>query len=196
MRARIVLLATAAALVAVALSMNVASAGRLGPATTSAKAYPAPKVPNAAALKKQYGGQSITFIGDSVGGSHNRDVALAKQFTKDTGIKVKVVPHPAASDASYSQLARVFSSKSSSFDVAMIDVVMAYLAQQFTEHLMTGRVGGGFGEEAFGGEAGEGINLQQIGPVLLVEHDVDVRQRGGAGDRVAAEGRQVLTGLE
>ncbi len=36
---------------------------------------------------------------------------------------MKVVPHPAASDASYSQLARVFSSKSSSFDVAMIDVV-------------------------------------------------------------------------
>ena len=129
MKARIVLLASAAALVAVALSLNVASAGRLGPSTTAApatsaaKAYPAPKVPGAAALKKKYGGQSITFIGDSVGGSHNRDLALAKQFTKDTGIKVKVVPHPAASDASYSQLARVFSSKSSSFDVAMIDVV-------------------------------------------------------------------------
>jgi trehalose/maltose transport system substrate-binding protein len=123
MRARIVLLATAAALVAVALSMNVASAGRLGPAATSAAAYPAPKVPNAAAIKAKYGGQSITFIGDSVGGSHARDVALAKQFTKDTGIKVKVVPHPTASDASYSQLARVFSSKSSSFDVAMLDVL-------------------------------------------------------------------------
>ena len=74
MKARIVLLATAAALVAVALSLNVASAGRLGPsatatpAATSAAAYPAPKVPNAAALKKEYGGQSITFIGDSVGG--------------------------------------------------------------------------------------------------------------------------------
>ena len=128
MKLRIVLLATAAALVAVALSLNLASAGRLAPsarnaAATSAAAYPAPKVPNAAALKKEYGGQSITFIGDSVGGSHNRDVALAKQFTKDTGIKVKVVPHPTASDASYSQLARVFSSKSSSFDVAMLDVL-------------------------------------------------------------------------
>ncbi len=129
MKIRIVVLATAALLVAVALSMNVASAGTAGSsakassATSAAKAYPAPKVPNAAALKKQYGGESITFIGDSVGGSHARDLALAKQFTKDTGIKVKVVPHPAASDASYSQLARVFSSKSSSFDVAMIDVV-------------------------------------------------------------------------
>ena len=36
---------------------------------------------------------------------------------------MKVVPHPTASDASYSQLARVFTSKSSSFDVAMIDVL-------------------------------------------------------------------------
>jgi trehalose/maltose transport system substrate-binding protein len=112
----------AGALVLVA-SLVVAAAGTASNQARSAAAYPAPKVPNAAALKKQYGGQSITFIGDSVGGGHTRDVALAKQFTKDTGIKVKVVPHPSASDASYSQLARVFSSKSSSFDVAMIDVV-------------------------------------------------------------------------
>jgi trehalose/maltose transport system substrate-binding protein len=111
---------------ALVASLVVAAVGTAGTAATqaqSAAAYPAPKVANAAAIKRQYGGQSITFIGDSVGGSHNRDLALAKQFTKDTGIKVKVVPHPAASDASYSQLARVFSSKSSSFDVAMIDVV-------------------------------------------------------------------------
>jgi trehalose/maltose transport system substrate-binding protein len=82
-----------------------------------------PKVPGAAALKRKYGGQSITFVGDSVGGGHQRDTALATRFTKDTGIKVKVVPHPAASDASYSQLARAFSTHSSSIDVAMIDVV-------------------------------------------------------------------------
>jgi trehalose/maltose transport system substrate-binding protein len=50
-------------------------------------------------------------------------MALATRFTKDTGIKVKVVPHPTASDASYSQLARAFATHSSSFDVAMIDVV-------------------------------------------------------------------------
>ena len=80
-------------------------------------------MPNAAAIKAKYGGQSITFIGDSVGGGHTRDTALATRFTKDTGIKVKVVPHPTASDASYSQLARVFTSHGSSFDVAMIDVV-------------------------------------------------------------------------
>ena len=93
---------------ALVASLVVAAVGTAGTAATqaqSAAAYPAPKVANAAAIKRQYGGQSITFIGDSVGGSHNRDLALAKQFTKDTGIKVKVVPHPAASDASYSQAA-------------------------------------------------------------------------------------------
>jgi trehalose/maltose transport system substrate-binding protein len=112
----------AGAMVLVA-ALVVAAAGTAGNQAQSAAAYPAPKVPNAAAIKKQYGGQSITFIGDSVGGGHTRDLALAKRFSQDTGIKVKVVPHPTASDASYSQLARVFSSKSSSFDVAMIDVV-------------------------------------------------------------------------
>jgi trehalose/maltose transport system substrate-binding protein len=88
-----------------------------------ANAIPAPAVPNAKAIKAKYGGQSITFIGDSVGGGHTRDMALATKFSAATGIKVKVVPHPTASDASYSQLARVFSSHGSSFDVAMIDVV-------------------------------------------------------------------------
>ena len=123
MKRRVALLVGLTGALALLVALTVAGPGSAGTQAPSAKAYPAPKVPGAAALKKKYGGQSITFIGDSVGGSHNRDLALAKQFTKDTGIKVKVVPHPAASDASYSQLARVFSSKSSSFDVAMIDVV-------------------------------------------------------------------------
>ena len=35
-----------------------------------------------------------------------RDQKLVARFQKDTGIKVDLVPHPAASDASYSQLAR------------------------------------------------------------------------------------------
>src|SRR5687768_15579921 len=35
-------------------------------------------------------------------------------------------------------------------------------------------VGGGFGEEALGGEAGERVDLEQVGAVrLLVDHDVD-----------------------
>ena len=127
MRHRLVgVVAGIVAVVALLVSMSVASAGteRTGATARSAKAaIAAPKVPNAAAIKAKYGGQSITFIGDSVGGGHTRDMALAKRFSKDTGIKVKVVPHPTASDASYSQLARVFTSHGSSFDVAMIDVV-------------------------------------------------------------------------
>jgi len=120
----IILLATATALaVALVASIGVASAGNARTHARTAAAVSAPTVPNAGSIKKKYGGQSITFIGDSVGGGHTRDIALAKQFSKNTGIKVKVVPHPTASDASYSQLARVFSTKSSSFDVAMIDVV-------------------------------------------------------------------------
>jgi trehalose/maltose transport system substrate-binding protein len=108
--------------------MSVAASATKSPGSTAragsaAATMPAPAVPNAASIKKEYGGQSITFVGDSVGGSHQRDLALAKKFSQQTGIKVKVVPHPAASDASYSQLARAFSSHSSSIDVAMIDVV-------------------------------------------------------------------------
>ena len=104
--------------------LTIAAAGSAGTAGSSSRsALAAPPVPNAAAIKAKYGGQSITFIGDSVGGGHVRDLALASRFSKDTGIKVKVVPHPTASDASYSQLVRVFSSHSSAIDVAMIDVV-------------------------------------------------------------------------
>jgi trehalose/maltose transport system substrate-binding protein len=107
-----------------AASLSVAAAGTSRPAaSTKAAAYPAPKVPNAAAIKAKYHGQKITFVGDSVGNGHVRDLALAKRFTKDTGIKVNVVPHPAASDQAYSDLVRNFSQKSSSIDVAMIDVV-------------------------------------------------------------------------
>ena len=84
----------------------------------------APAVPNAAKLRAKYKGVQLTFVGDNaVGGSHVRDLALAKKFTHDTGIKIKVLPHPEKSDESYSQLARNFSSKSSAFDVVMMDVV-------------------------------------------------------------------------
>jgi trehalose/maltose transport system substrate-binding protein len=104
--------------------LSIAAAGTSRTAhPASGAAVAAPPVPNAKAIKAKYGGQSITFVGDSVGNSHKRDLMLAQRFTKDTGIKIDVVPHPAASDASYSQLARAFSSKSDSIDVAMLDVV-------------------------------------------------------------------------
>ena len=100
-----------------AVSLSVAAAGTSRPAShaTPAKssAIAPPKVPNAAAIKAKYHGQSIQFVGDgAVGNSHVRDQKLVARFQKDTGIKVNLVPHPAASDASYSQLARAFSSLS------------------------------------------------------------------------------------
>ena len=119
--------ATLVGAVSLVVSLSVAAAGTSRPDKQSVPASHAvtapPKVPNAAAIRAKYKGQTITFVGDSVGGLHARDLALAARFKKDTGIKVKVVPHPAASDASYAQLARNFSSKSSSFDVMMLDVV-------------------------------------------------------------------------
>jgi trehalose/maltose transport system substrate-binding protein len=124
MKHRLLLLAVAVGAIALIASLSVAAASSNKPSRVhKASAIAAPKVPNAKAIKQKYGGQKITFIGDSVGNSHKRDLMLAKRFTRDTGIKINVVPHPAASDASYSQLARAFRSKSSSIDVAMIDVI-------------------------------------------------------------------------
>jgi trehalose/maltose transport system substrate-binding protein len=124
MKHRLLLLAGAVGAIALIASLSVAAASINKPSRAhKATAITAPKVPNAKAIKKKYGGQKITFVGDSVGDGHVRDARLAKRFTRDTGIQVKVVPHPAASDQSYSQLVRAFSQKSSSIDVAMIDVV-------------------------------------------------------------------------
>jgi trehalose/maltose transport system substrate-binding protein len=122
----VLVLAGLAGALALVVSLSVATAGgarKQAASRAAVAAINAPPVPNAKAIKSKYGGQKITFVGDSVGNGHVRDVKLATRFTKDTGIKVTVVPHPAASDQSYSQLARAFSSKSSSIDVAMIDVV-------------------------------------------------------------------------
>jgi trehalose/maltose transport system substrate-binding protein len=121
---RLLVLAGVIGAIALVASLSVAAASSNRPARVQhATAIAAPKVPNAAAIRKKYGGQKITFVGDSVGDGNKRDVALAKRFSKDTGIKVSVTPHPAASDQSYAQLVRAFSQKSSSIDVAMVDVV-------------------------------------------------------------------------
>lgn len=125
MKHRVVLLSggLVAALVAV-VALTLAGAGSAGTSSSARSAVAPPPVPHAKALKAKYAGQSITFVGDNaVGSSHKRDLLLTARFTKDTGIKVKLVPHPAASDAAYSQLARNFSSHSSAIDVMMLDVV-------------------------------------------------------------------------
>jgi trehalose/maltose transport system substrate-binding protein len=103
--------------------LSVAAASSKPTHAQRAAAISPPHVKNAKAIKAKYNGQSITFVGDSVGDGNKRDTALASRFSKDTGIKVTVNPHPAASDQSYAQLARAFSTHSSSIDVAMIDVV-------------------------------------------------------------------------
>jgi trehalose/maltose transport system substrate-binding protein len=116
-------MAALAAALALVVSLSVASAGTHKKTVLTAATIKPPTVPNAKAIKAKYHGQKITFVGDSVGGGHQRDLALAGQFSKQTGIKINVVPHPASGSAAYSQLARAFASHSSSIDVAMIDVV-------------------------------------------------------------------------
>ena len=122
---------------ALVASLSVAAAGnRATQRPTAAKAIAAPPVANAKKIKAKYHGQKITFVGDNaVGGSHKRDLALAKRFSKDTGIQVKVVPHPKEADAAYSQLARNFSSQSSAFDVVMMDVVWPGAFARYLEDL-------------------------------------------------------------
>jgi trehalose/maltose transport system substrate-binding protein len=124
---RLLVLAGIVGAIALVVSLSVAVAGT-SPAKKSAPAKAAavapPKVPNAKAIRAKYGGQKITFVGDAaVGSSHKRDLRLVARFKRDTGINVKLVPHPSASDASYQQLARAFGSKSSSIDVAMLDIL-------------------------------------------------------------------------
>jgi trehalose/maltose transport system substrate-binding protein len=110
---------------ALVIALTVAAAGSAGTAAPSSPAaIKPPAVLGAKAIKAKYGGQSITFVGDAaVGNSHVRDQNLVAQFTKQTGINVKLVPHPANGTDAYQQLARNFSSHSSSIDVMMLDVV-------------------------------------------------------------------------
>jgi trehalose/maltose transport system substrate-binding protein len=111
--------------VGLVVALGVAATGIASTASSRhAGTIAPPPVKNAAAIKAKYKGQKITFVGDAaVGSSHKRDLLLVARFKRDTGINVNLVPHPSASDASYSQLARNFSSKSSSIDVMMLDVV-------------------------------------------------------------------------
>jgi trehalose/maltose transport system substrate-binding protein len=124
---------------ALLVSLSVATAGGAGKTRASKSAAAAvkpPAVAGAKALKKKYGGQKITFVGDAaVGSSHKRDLLLVAKFKQQTGINVNLVPHPAASDASYQQLARNFSSKSSSIDVMMLDVVWVGAFASYLENL-------------------------------------------------------------
>jgi trehalose/maltose transport system substrate-binding protein len=118
-RVKVLIAAVFAVAVALVVSLSVASAG-----TTTSTALAPPKVPNAAAIKQQYGGTEITaYVFGPVGAGPQQAKALFGQFTKDTGIKVKWVPHAEAADDVYATIARNFSARSSDFDVVMIDVI-------------------------------------------------------------------------
>jgi trehalose/maltose transport system substrate-binding protein len=113
--------------IALVAALSIVAGGTAGTKAQAragvAAAVAPPKVPNAAAIKKKYRGQRITFIGDNIGLTHQRDLKLVARFQRDTGIKVNLIAHPAQSTDAYAQLARNFSSHSSSVDVAMLDVV-------------------------------------------------------------------------
>lgn len=81
-----------------------------------------PAVPNAADAKK-FSSQKITYYGDSVGSGADIDNALAKRFTQDTGIAVKVVPKPQSGTDAYQTYLRFFQAQSADVDVIMIDVI-------------------------------------------------------------------------
>src|SRR5919109_3592592 len=123
---RLLVVAGLAAAIALATTLSLAATGtasRKTHASPTAATISAPPVPNAAAIRRKFKGQKITFIGDNIGLTHTRDLKLVARFQKDTGIKVNLIPHPKASTDAYAQLARNFSSHSSSIDVAMFDVV-------------------------------------------------------------------------
>jgi len=81
----------ASALIPVSGTHAATAGSRLAAAScTSGK----PKPPSMAGAPKKYKGQQIIYYGDAVGCGHDIDLALANQFTKDTGIKVKVVEKP------------------------------------------------------------------------------------------------------
>jgi trehalose/maltose transport system substrate-binding protein len=119
-------LSTSLAAVAVLVASAALPVGSIATAAPRAAAtISAPPVANAAAIKAKYGskGITVTYVGDAVGLGHNRDLLLAAEFTKDTGIGVNIIPQPVASTDSYAQKVRNFQAKSSALDVMMIDVI-------------------------------------------------------------------------
>jgi trehalose/maltose transport system substrate-binding protein len=109
------------------LSSLLSAGGRIAVAkqiqAPSAAGLPAAPADPFAKADKKFKGQSIVYYGGSVGTDHIADVALVKAFTKSTGITVKLIEMPSQSNATLSELERVFGSGSSSIDVTRLDVV-------------------------------------------------------------------------
>ena len=90
----------------------------------------APPVPNP---NKSYSGQQIIYYGDTVGLGAQLDQSLAKAFTADTGIAVKIVPKPQNATENYSTYQRFFQAQSPDVDVMMLDVIWP---GAFAQHLV------------------------------------------------------------
>jgi trehalose/maltose transport system substrate-binding protein len=89
----------------------------------SAKSCVTAPPPKFAGASKKMKGQTIIYYGDVVGCGHDMDLAAVKQFTKDTGINVKIIEKPSDSNEAYSTYSRLFGAKSSNIDVMMLDVI-------------------------------------------------------------------------
>ena len=104
------------------------TSGATATAATSGGSYPytlqnPPPVANAAQAKGFANGAKLTYYADASGIGNQLDVALAQQFTKDTGIAVNVVGKPTSATDTYSTYQRFFQAQSADLDVMMIDVI-------------------------------------------------------------------------
>lgn len=123
--------AALAALGAVFGSWSTTASARAHSAVTdvvAAKAAAAPNgpppVPSAVrTASKKFKGQSIDFYGFNVGIELNSIKALARTFSQQTGIVVKVTPMPASASDQYSSVVRFLTSHSSAVDVIDMDVI-------------------------------------------------------------------------
>jgi trehalose/maltose transport system substrate-binding protein len=91
-----------------------------------------PPVANASQVK-QYSGAKLTYYADPSGIGNQLDVALAQQFTKETGIAVNVVGKPTSATENYATYQRFFQAQSPDLDVMMIDVIWP---AAFAQHLV------------------------------------------------------------
>jgi trehalose/maltose transport system substrate-binding protein len=108
--------------------------------------YPVPPVPHPT---RKYAGQSITCSGDMVAVGGDFDLAMAKQFEKETGVRVKVVPVSNSVTETYANYQRILQAKSPDLDVLYIDIIWP---GALSDHLVDLKAAMGKDIDAFLGE--------------------------------------------
>lgn len=171
---------TAAATGATTAAVTTAAAGA---ATTAAVATPAiPTVPNAAAAQA-FKGATVAFYGDSVGSGANIDTMVAAQFTKDTGINVKLLPRPDGSNDYYSALQRLFQGQSGEVDVMMLDVIWPGAFGQYLADLTPklGSLSSGYFDTAISNNTYKGklVAMPYFGDFGMLYYRTDLLQKYG-----------------